>query len=111
MNRSFEVFNADGTKNREVTQYALLEVNRHKEQINVVVTDLNDTDMFLEYNWLVKYNLEVNWNTETIQFTRCPRNYRICSGTIQPTDNQDKGQQEIGKEPNPMNSENLPKYI
>jgi len=68
MDRSFEVFNVDGTKNREVIQYTLLEVkiNRHKEQINIVVTDLNDTDMFLEYNWLVKYNPEVNWNTETI---------------------------------------------
>jgi len=42
MNRSFEVFNVDGTKNGKVT-YTLLEVkiNRHKEQINAVVTDLN----------------------------------------------------------------------
>ena len=100
MDRSFEVFNVDGTKNREVIQYTLLEVkiNRHKEQINIVVTDLNDTDMFLEYNWLVKYNPEVNWNTETIQFTRCPRNCRtqhqdilFRNRRIQPTDNQDKG--------------------
>jgi len=68
MDRSFEVFNTDGTKNRKVTQYTLLEVkiSRHKEQINAVVTDLNDMDMFLEYNWLVQYNPEVNWNTENI---------------------------------------------
>jgi len=33
MNRSFEVFNADGTKNREVTQYALLEVNSTKNKL------------------------------------------------------------------------------
>jgi len=33
MNQLFEVFNANRTKNREVTQYAPLEVeiNRHKE--------------------------------------------------------------------------------
>ena len=33
MNQSFEVFNTNGTKNGEVIQYALLEVeiNRHKE--------------------------------------------------------------------------------
>ena len=36
--------------------------NRHIKKINIVVTDLNNTDMFLEYDWLVKYNLEVNWN-------------------------------------------------
>jgi len=33
MNRSFKVFNADGTKNGEVTRFAPLEVeiDRHKE--------------------------------------------------------------------------------
>jgi len=33
MDRSFKVFNADGTKNGEVTRFVLLEVeiNRHKE--------------------------------------------------------------------------------
>jgi len=62
MDRSFKVFNADGTKNGEVTQFVLLEVeiNRHKEQINVAVTDLNGTNMFLGYDWLVKHNPEVD---------------------------------------------------
>ena len=62
MERSFEVFNADKTKNREVTWFVLLEVeiNRYKEQIDAVVMNLNSTDIFLEYNWLVKHNLEVN---------------------------------------------------
>ena len=62
MDRSFKVFNIDGMKNGEVTQFALLEVkiNRYKEQINAAVIDLNSTDMFLGYNWLVKYNPEVN---------------------------------------------------
>ena len=51
MDRSFKVFNADGTKNGEVTRFVLLEVeiNRHKEWINAVVTDLNGTVMFLGY--------------------------------------------------------------
>ena len=64
MDRLFEIFNADRTKNREVTQYALLEVeiNRHKKNIDAAVTDLNGIDMFLGYNWLVKHNPEVNWN-------------------------------------------------
>jgi len=62
MNRSFKVFNIDKTKNREVTQYILIEVkiNRYKKQTNAVVTDLNSIDIFLEYNWLVKHNPEVN---------------------------------------------------
>ena len=68
MDKLLEVFNVDATKNGEVTWYILLEVeiNRYKEQINVVVTDLNSTDMFPGYNWLVKHNPEVNWNMEVI---------------------------------------------
>jgi len=62
INFSFEVFNADETKNREVTKVAPLEIkiNRHKETLEVAVTDLDGTDMFLEHDWLVKHNPEVN---------------------------------------------------
>ena len=62
INFSFEVFNTDGTKNKEVTNLAPLEIkiNRHKKQLEVAVTDLNRTDMFLECNWLIKHNPKVN---------------------------------------------------
>jgi len=63
--RSFKVFNVDRTKNEEVTWYILLEVkiNGHKEQINLVVIDLDSMDIFLgyRYSWLVKHNPEVDW--------------------------------------------------
>jgi len=62
MDRSFKVFNTDGTKNREMTRFMLLklEINKYTEKIDIVVIDLNSTDMFLEYDWLVKHNPEVN---------------------------------------------------
>jgi len=62
INFSFKVFNTDGTKNREITRIASLEVkiNEHKEQLEAVVTDLNSMDMFLGHDWLVKHNPEVN---------------------------------------------------
>ena len=69
------------------------------EQIDIAVTDLNGMNMFLEYNWLIKYNLEVNWNTRTIRFIRCLRECKIryqditfISKTrrLQPTDDKDK---------------------
>ena len=49
---SFEVFNADRTKNGEVTRVAPLEIkiNRHKETLEAVVTDLDGTDMFLGHD-------------------------------------------------------------
>ena len=41
---------------------ALLEIkiDGHTEQLEAVVTDLNETDMFLGHDWLVKHNPEVN---------------------------------------------------
>jgi len=62
INFSFEVFNADGTKNREVTKVAPLEIeiNEHIEQLEAAVTDLNGMDMFLGHDWLVKHNPKVN---------------------------------------------------
>jgi len=76
INFSFKVFNADGTKNGEVTKVAPLEIkiNGHKETLEVAVMDLDKTNMFLGYDWLVKHNLEVNWKNSTIKFTRCPEN-------------------------------------
>ena len=65
---SFKVFNANRTKNREVTKVAPLEVeiNGHKETLEAAVTDLDGTDMFLGHDWLVKHNPEVNWKNGTI---------------------------------------------
>ena len=62
INFSFEVFNANRTKNGEVTKVAPLEIeiNRHKEILKAVVTDLNGMDIFLDHDWLVKHISEVN---------------------------------------------------
>ena len=49
---SFEVFNADRTKNREVTKVAPLEIeiNGHKETLEAAVMDLDGMDMFLGHD-------------------------------------------------------------
>ena len=74
--------------------------------------------MFLGHDWLVKHNLEVNWDKKTIQFTRCPNTCKTKHQDImfktrraQAMNTQDKEQQKINKEPDPMNLEDLPKYI
>ena len=79
INFSFKFFNVDGIKNSKITKIAPLEIkiNRHKEQLEAAVTDLNGTDMFLEYNWLVKHNPEVNWKNRMIWFTRCLGSYKM----------------------------------
>jgi len=120
LNFSFEVFNADRTKNGEVTRMAPLEieVNSHKEQLEAAVMDLNRTDMFLEHDWLVKHNLEVNWKNGTIEFTRCPGSYimkykdiRFKTRRTKTTEITEQDNREIGKEPDNMNPENLLDYI
>ena len=122
INFSFKVFNADGTKNGEVTKVASLEIkiNGHKETLEAVVTDLDGTDMFLGHDWLVKHNPEVNWRNGTIKFTKCPGNCTMIHKDIRFNSRQtkkmamDKTEQdngEIGKEPDKTNPEDLPEYI
>jgi len=126
INFSFEVFNTDGTKNREVTKVAPLEIkiNGHKETLEAAVTDLDGTDMFLGHDWLVKHNPEVNWKNGIIKFTRCPgdctmkhedirfKSRRTKATEIMETmDNKGQDNGEIGKEPDKTNPEDLPDYI
>ena len=79
INFSFKVFNTDRAKNRKVTKIASLEIeiNRHKEQLEATVTDLNRTDIFLGHDWLVKHNPKVNWKNRTIKFMRCPESCKM----------------------------------
>ena len=120
INFSFEVFNADGTKNGEVTKVVPLEIeiNGYKEQLEVAVMDLDGTDMFLGHDWLVKHNPEVNWKNSTIQFTICPGQYTIKHEDIwfntrrtKAIDTIEQDNREIDKEPDKTNPEDLPEYI
>jgi len=75
MHKLFEIFNINRTKNEEVTKFISLEleINGYIKSIGIVVTNLNSINIFLEYNWLVKHNPDINWNKEKIWFTRCSR--------------------------------------
>ena len=120
INFSFEIFNADGTKNGEVTKVASLEIeiDRHTEQLEAAVTDLDGMDMFLGHDWLVKHNPEVNWKNSTIWFTRCPGHCTIKHEDIwfntrrqMATDKMEQDNGEISKESDKTNPEDLPDYI
>ena len=76
--------------------------------------------MFLEYDQLVKHNPKVDWNKETMKFTRCPRMCKMNHWNIsftpkdwrtQTIKDNNKRQQEVRKEPDPANPEDLPNYI
>jgi len=120
INFSFKVFNTDGTKNGEITKVASLEIeiNRHKEQLEAAVMDLNEMDMFLGHDWLVKHNLEVNWKNRMIKFMRCPESCKMKHQDVefktrrtQATETKEQDNGKIGKELDKMNPEDLPEYI
>jgi len=120
INFSFEVFNVDRTKNREVTRVVPLEIeiNGHKKQLEAAVIDLNGTDMFSDHNWLVKHNPEVNWKNSTIRFIRCPESCTIKHEDIRfktrrtkTTETIKQNNRETSKEPDRTNSEDLSEYI
>ena len=120
LNFSFEMFNADKTKNGEVTKVVPLkiEINRHKKTLEAAVTDLDGTDMFLDHDWLVKHDPEVNWKNGTIKFTRCPgsctmkhKDIRFKTRRTKAIENIEQDNKEISKEPDKTNPEDLPDHI
>ena len=74
--------------------------------------------MFLEHDWLVKHNPEVNWKNGTIKFMRCLGSCKMKHQDIefktkktQVTETMEQDNGEIGKEPSKTNLENLLEYI
>jgi len=59
-----------------------MKINRYKENINIVVMDLNSTGIFLEYNWLVKYNPEVKWTKKQYDLQDAQRNAKYSTKTF-----------------------------
>jgi len=72
----FNIYNSDESRNGEKTirEFVPLEINSngHIEQVDAVVLEIKETDLFLEHDWLVEHNPEVDWKERVIQFTRCP---------------------------------------
>jgi len=80
--------------------------------------DFNGIDMFLKHNWLVKYNLEVNWKNGIIKFTRCPgscmikhQDVRFKTRRTQTIKTTTQNNSKIEKELDKTNPEDLLEYI
>ena len=62
--KPFDVYNSDGSRNEKKTikEFVPLEINsnEHIEQIDAVVLEIKETDLFLEHDWLIEHNPEVD---------------------------------------------------
>ena len=58
------VYNIDSTlnKNRFIKKFATLQlaINNHYECIDLTIIELENTDLFLGYNWLKIHNLSID---------------------------------------------------
>jgi len=85
MKITMEIYNSDRTQNKygKIKKIVpiTLEAGEHTEQINAVVSDITEMDVFLGYDWLEKHNPEIDWKKGTIKFTRCPKNCHLARQT------------------------------
>ncbi len=69
------VYNADGSRNSsgQITAFAELciTIGDHAECIDLAITDLKDSNVFLGHDWLVRHNPLINWRTGKMIFGRC----------------------------------------
>ena len=79
------VYNADGTRNQAgpITEMAelILAIGDHQERIQLAVTNLGNTDLFIGYEWLRFHNPNIDWERGNLTLNRCPE---VC-GYIHPT--------------------------
>jgi hypothetical protein len=73
-------YNADGTMNRlgQIMEYVEMQltIDEHQELIHLAVTDLGKADLFLDYEWFVKHNPEIDWTKGEVRLERCPEECR-----------------------------------
>jgi Retroviral aspartyl protease len=69
-------YNADLSKNRagHVTEYTTLrlDIQGHPDMRHFVILDLGKTDVFIGLDWISHHNPEIDWVSQTINFSRCP---------------------------------------
>ena len=70
------VYNADGTLNADGSIEGFIKVRMvigdHAEQIELAVTNLGMTDVFLGLDWLRFHNPTINWTMLEMTFNQCP---------------------------------------
>jgi len=68
-------YNADGTTNKNGSVTEVIKMNMtigdHQELIQLSVTNFNNHDLFLGYDWLQKHNPPIDWRDSSISLKNC----------------------------------------
>ena len=66
------VYNVDGSINSagSIREFAIVKmrIGDHSKQITMAMSNLSTHPIFLGYDWLKKYNPQINWKAKTLQF-------------------------------------------
>ena len=99
--RAITVVNADGTTNagRKITEMVKIKmkIQDHEETFELAVTDIGRRDIFIGHDWLTYHNPEMEWQENTIKFSRCPRKCYKQSNVDEPEDEIEPQETEEGR--------------
>ena len=76
------IYNADGTLNNNRSVEGFMEVRMtigdHSERIELAVTNLGSSNIFLGLEWLRLHNPDIDWTSSLLSFNRCPDTCGYC---------------------------------
>ena len=77
LSQPIPTYNADQTMNLigEVTHQVNLKMTfgQHQEEIKLYVLNLGKDQITLGHTWLKRHNPKINWKTDEVKMSRCPR--------------------------------------
>lgn len=97
--RPIPVYNADGTRNKAgpITEFVelVLKIQDHREIIELSVTNLGRSDLFIGHDWLKLHNPSIDWQEGTIKFTRCPSRCGHMMHILEPDEDEEEENSQI----------------
>ena len=63
-----------------------MKIHDHKEIFELAVTDIGRRDIFIGHDWLMYHNPKMEWQENTIKFSRCPGECYKQSNVNEPED-------------------------
>ncbi|KAG5634026.1 hypothetical protein H0H81_003849, partial [Sphagnurus paluster] len=94
-----QCFNADGSPNKSgsIMDYVeiRIRIKNHFKKIHLSVTDFGKNDIFLGFDWIQFHNPQINWQTEQIEFDRCPESCQMSGCRLEPEETEELWTSEV----------------